>query len=507
MGRLTGSVHPGPTPPNSPTVTNELAPTPARRCILLYKGFACSNATSGWIWRASSTGSSSYVAEEEVFPEVAERPPVAAARRMGGWDEPYRTTLRRVRRAASTRRTRRSTRCARRSGGSRTPRSSTAGWLERAEAARRDACRWPSSRPSSATCARRASAATAPGGRWRRSARSTSCATRRSRSLLMHELVRWDRAVRLDPQASTTRTTGSRSPRATWSTSCCSASNADRVRDRDQLRVRDRLHQPAVRRPRPRWRTASATACSRRWCSSIQTDEARHAQIGRAGARDVVEHDRGVRAVPARQVVLAQLAAVRGRDRLRDGLPHAARAPRTQSFKEFMRGVGPRPVPAHARRVRPRTALVLGHVHRVARLLPPHGLRERLHLPRIGVVRLRRARARASAPGSRQKYPQLVARRSIRSGSASPSAGARPTRQRVRRARRPPSSTFCDLCQLVLCGGTPRANTATTLRARRARATSSAREPCRWIFEREPERYAATRTSSSACSRARRRPT
>ncbi len=48
---------------------------------------------------------------------------------------------------------------------------------------------------------------------------------------------------------------------------------------------------------------------------------------------------------------------------------------------------------------------------------------------------------------------------------------------------------FCDLCQLVLCGGTPQKNSAQAL-------TFSGRNyifcstPCRWIFEQEPERYA-----------------
>jgi toluene monooxygenase system protein A len=47
---------------------------------------------------------------------------------------------------------------------------------------------------------------------------------------------------------------------------------------------------------------------------------------------------------------------------------------------------------------------------------------------------------------------------------------------------------FCDLCQLVLCGGTPAKNTAeTTVVDGKPRIFCSA--PCRWIFEREPERY------------------
>ena len=50
--------------------------------------------------------------------------------------------------------------------------------------------------------------------------------------------------------------------------------------------------------------------------------------------------------------------------------------------------------------------------------------------------------------------------------------------------------TFCDLCQLVLCGGTPRKNTATTLTYEDKKYIFCS-EPCRWIFEKEPERYEA----------------
>ncbi len=50
--------------------------------------------------------------------------------------------------------------------------------------------------------------------------------------------------------------------------------------------------------------------------------------------------------------------------------------------------------------------------------------------------------------------------------------------------------TFCDLCQLVLCNGTPRKNTATTL-DHDGRRYIFCSEPCRWIFEKEPTRYAA----------------
>lgn len=49
---------------------------------------------------------------------------------------------------------------------------------------------------------------------------------------------------------------------------------------------------------------------------------------------------------------------------------------------------------------------------------------------------------------------------------------------------------FCDLCQLVLCGGTPKRNTATSLE-RAGRRYIFCSEPCRRIFEQEPERYAS----------------
>jgi toluene monooxygenase system protein A len=50
--------------------------------------------------------------------------------------------------------------------------------------------------------------------------------------------------------------------------------------------------------------------------------------------------------------------------------------------------------------------------------------------------------------------------------------------------------TFCDLCQLVLCAGTPQHNTASTL-DHDGRRYVFCSAPCRWIFEQEPERYAA----------------
>jgi toluene monooxygenase system protein A len=50
--------------------------------------------------------------------------------------------------------------------------------------------------------------------------------------------------------------------------------------------------------------------------------------------------------------------------------------------------------------------------------------------------------------------------------------------------------TFCDLCQLPLSAGTPRNNAANTL-AFEDRNYIFCSEPCRWIFMKEPERYAS----------------
>lgn len=52
---------------------------------------------------------------------------------------------------------------------------------------------------------------------------------------------------------------------------------------------------------------------------------------------------------------------------------------------------------------------------------------------------------------------------------------------------------FCSLCQIVLAAGTPRENTA-CVRDHGGRRYVFCSAPCAWIFEREPERYAAHRT-------------
>jgi toluene monooxygenase system protein A len=50
--------------------------------------------------------------------------------------------------------------------------------------------------------------------------------------------------------------------------------------------------------------------------------------------------------------------------------------------------------------------------------------------------------------------------------------------------------TFCHLCQLVLSHGTPERNDAVVIEHDGALRVFCS-EPCRWLFEREPERYAA----------------
>jgi len=48
--------------------------------------------------------------------------------------------------------------------------------------------------------------------------------------------------------------------------------------------------------------------------------------------------------------------------------------------------------------------------------------------------------------------------------------------------------SLCDLCQLVLCGGTPQHNTASVLDDGGKRYVFCS-APCRWIFEKEKGRY------------------
>jgi toluene monooxygenase system protein A len=49
--------------------------------------------------------------------------------------------------------------------------------------------------------------------------------------------------------------------------------------------------------------------------------------------------------------------------------------------------------------------------------------------------------------------------------------------------------SFCSTCQLILCNGTPEKNSANTLLYKDQKYIFCS-DPCRWIFEKEPERYA-----------------
>jgi toluene monooxygenase system protein A len=49
---------------------------------------------------------------------------------------------------------------------------------------------------------------------------------------------------------------------------------------------------------------------------------------------------------------------------------------------------------------------------------------------------------------------------------------------------------FCELCQLVLCGGSPEHNSAQVI-VHEGQKRIFCSEPCAWIFQREPKRYKA----------------
>jgi toluene monooxygenase system protein A len=218
---------------------------------------------------------------------------------------------------------------------------------------------------------------------------------------------------------------------------------------------------------------------------SIQTDEARHAQVGPAVLSTVIAHD------PERAQYLVDkwfwrtwllFAVVTGfsMDYL---TPLAARK---TSFKEFME------------------EWVLDQF---LRTLEEHGLKRPWYWDRfVADLETYHHMVYASAysyratvwfdlevPGPderawlRAKYPRtwdmfepVWARIADRWREAGPgvewhSHGATPV-------------GFCDLCQLVLCGGTPEKNTAVTV-VRGEKKLIFCSEPCRWVYEQEPARY------------------
>jgi toluene monooxygenase system protein A len=223
-----------------------------------------------------------------------------------------------------------------------------------------------------------------------------------------------------------------------------------------------------------------------RMVTSIQTDEARHAQIGPAVLRIVVEHDRDYAQFLVdkwfwRSWLLFAIVSGFTMDYL---TPLAAR---TQSFKEFME------------------EWVLDQF---AASLEQHGLRKPWYwdtfLESLGyyhhMVYASAYTYRASVwfnlvvPGPaerawlRQKYPRSW-------------KDIDPVWQQItaRWQEADPGNDFavhgtaiigfCTLCQLVLCNGTPTANAATVLERDGERHIFCS-QPCRWIFEQQPERYA-----------------
>ncbi|MBV8878624.1 MAG: YHS domain-containing protein, partial [Planctomycetaceae bacterium] len=220
---------------------------------------------------------------------------------------------------------------------------------------------------------------------------------------------------------------------------------------------------------------------------SIQTDEARHSQIGPAVLKKIVEKD----PVYAQSLVdkwfwrtWLFFAVVTGfsMDYLTP-LPH-----RTQSFKEFME------------------EWVLDQFQRT---IESFGLKKPWYWDRFlealdlyhHMVYVSAYTYRATVwfdfalPGPeerawlRQKYPKTwdqldpvwgrITERWKKSGPGVEwyTHGATPV-------------TFCDLCQLVLCGGSPAHNSAQTL-VHGGKKYVFCSDPCRWIFEKEPERYAS----------------
>ena len=219
---------------------------------------------------------------------------------------------------------------------------------------------------------------------------------------------------------------------------------------------------------------------------SIQTDEARHAQIGPAVLKKIVEHDREYAQYLLdkwfwRTWLFFSVVTGFSMDYLTP-LRH-----RTQSFKEFMeewildqflRTVDE--FGLHRPWYWDRFVSALDHYH---------------HMVYVSAYTYRATVWFDFAmPGPderrwlREKYPkswdqidpvwERIAERWKRCGPGVEwyTQGATPV-------------TFCDLCQLVLCGGTPQENTARTLR-RGDRSYIFCSEPCMWIFEKEPERYA-----------------
>ncbi len=225
---------------------------------------------------------------------------------------------------------------------------------------------------------------------------------------------------------------------------------------------------------------------------SIQSDEARHAQIGAPVLATVVKHDRAYAQHLLdkwfwRSWLLFAVVTGFAMDYLTP-LEH-----RTSSFKEFMHEWVLDQFLRSLDEFGLEAPVVLGHLPRGPRQLSPHGLRERVQLPRVGLVQLRRARARRNAPGcARSIRPRGPT--SIRSGSASPTAGAPPIPATTspctapRSCRSAISASWC-------CRTARRAPTPPTFWIMAGAATSSVRARAGGYSSRSRSATPVTRTS------------
>ena len=308
--------------------------------------------------------------------------------------------------------------------------------------------------------------------------------------LLMHDAGRAGTRSSTGRTSSSTPTTGSRSPRATWPTSSCWAPNPIEFAIGDQLRVRDRLHQPAVRRAvgggarggRPAVRDDARRA-------SRATRRATRRSAGRCWPR-WSSTDKQLRAAPGRQVVLAQLAAVRRRDRLRDGLPDAARrAARRRSRSSCRSGSSTSSCTRCASTGssapgtgRPSSS-ALDHYHHMV-YASAYTYRASVWFDSGG------ARPRGAGLAA-QQVPGSPGRRSSRCGSRSPRAGAPPIPATTSPCTAPPSSASASCASWCCAAARRRTNSRRSSPSVGGRKRIFCSEPCRWIFESEPERYAA----------------
>jgi toluene monooxygenase system protein A len=223
-----------------------------------------------------------------------------------------------------------------------------------------------------------------------------------------------------------------------------------------------------------------------RMVQSIQTDEARHAQIGPAVLAVIVRHD------PALAQYLVDkwfwrswhlFAVVTGF--AMDYLTPLAK--RTASFREFMQEwiveQFDRRLAEHGL-ARPwywDTFLgALDHYHHMV-YASAYTYRASVWFDMVVPGPAERAWLRSKYPASWDSYDPIWQHVSDRWAEAGPGVewythGVTPV-------------AFCDLCQIVLCGGTPAHNTAEVVR-RGDRTYVFCSAPCRWIFEQEPARYA-----------------